>query len=352
MKVIITSGGTGGHIYPAVSLCKYLENIGEEVLFVGARNKMEEEIAKKEEINFVGLEIGERNGFINKIKLVINLFKSILKSLKLIKSYKPDIIIGFGNYISFPISIAGIIKKIPLFLHEQNSTMGKANVWLGYFAKKIGYSIPLTKIYHKDKLVSVGNPRSSECLKSKMSNLSLDMSRNNILIFMGSLGSSSINKVLIDFINNNNDNNIYHIVTGKKYYDSFIKKVKNKENIKIYPYIDNMISFMKKCDLVITRSGATTISEIVTLGLPSILIPSPYVVNNHQFHNANYLLGNEACLMIEEKDLNSKILQEKIDYLLKDSETRIKLRLNSLKLAVFDSNNKIYKIIKEIVNEK
>ena len=113
-----------------------------------------------------------------------------------------------------------------------------------------------------------------------------------------------------------------------------------------------MISFMKKCDLLITRSGATTISEIVTLGLPSILIPSPYVVNNHQFHNANYLHKNNACLMIEEKDLSPTILKEKIDYLLNNNEERIKLRINSLKLAVFDSNSKMYKLIKESVMDE
>jgi len=109
---------------------------------------------------------------------------------------------------------------------------------------------------------------------------------------------------------------------------------------------------MKKCDLVVTRSGATTICEIITLGLPSILIPSPYVVNNHQYHNASYLLKNEACLMLEEKDLTSNNLKEKINLLLNNNELRIKLRLNSLKLATFDSNSKIYKIIKELVNEQ
>jgi len=177
------------------------------------------------------------------------------------------------------------------------------------------------------------------------------MSKNNILIFMGSLGSSTVNKVLKEFIKINNDNNIYHIVTGKKHYDDFIKGVKNKENIIIYPYVEDMISLMKKCDLVITRSGATTISEIITLGLPSILIPSPYVVNNHQFHNASYLLNNNACTMLEEKELNVLSLKEKIDFILNNNELRIKLRLNSLKLAIFDSNNKIYKLIKGLKDE-
>ena len=158
------------------------------------------------------------------------------------------------------------------------------------------------------------------------------------------------NKVL-NFIKENNDNNIYHIVTGKKYYDNFISDVSNKSNINIYPYIDDMISFMRKCDLVVTRSGATTISEIVTLGLPSILIPSPYVVNNHQFHNANYLYKNGACSMIEENDLTSVKLKEKIDYLLNNSEERVKLRINSLKLATFDSNNKMYKLIQGLKHD-
>jgi len=348
MKIIVTSGGTGGHIYPAVSLIKYLENNGEEVLFVGAKNKMEEEIAKKEEIDFFGLEFGKRNGLINKIKFIWSLFKSFVKSLILLKDYKPDVIVGFGNYITFPVCLAAKFKSIPIILHEQNSTIGKANVLLGYLAKKIGYSIPLLKEYHKNKLVNVGNPRSSECLKKTYSDPKIDITKNNILIFMGSLGSSTINETLKKFIKNIDDNNIYHIVTGKKHYNDFIKNLELKENVNVYPYIDDMLSLMKKCDLVVTRSGATTISEIVTLGLPSILIPSPYVVNNHQFHNANYLFKNNACIMLEEKNLTSKILKEKIDFLLSNSDVRVKLRINSLKLAIFDSNNKIYKLIKEV----
>lgn len=351
MKIIVTSGGTGGHVYPAISLCKYLENNGDEVLFVGGKNKMEEDISRKEDIEFIGLELGNRNGFINKIKLVFNLIKQIYKSIKLINEYKPNLIIGFGNYISLPICIAGILKKIPIFLHEQNSTMGKANIILGYFAKKIGYSIPLSKEFHKDKLVEVGNPRSSECLKIKNSNIKIDITKNNVLIFMGSLGSSSINKVLKEFIEISDDKNIYHIVTGKKHYELFNKDIRKKDNIIIYPYVEDMISLMKKCDLVVTRSGATTISEIITLGLPSILIPSPYVSNNHQYYNAKYLLDKEACLMLEEKELNAKKLKDEIDYLLNNNDKRIKLRLNSLKLANFNCNNKIYKILKEISNE-
>ena len=352
MKIIVTSGGTGGHIYPAVSLIKYLENNGEDVLFVGNKNKMEEEIARNEDIKFYGLEINRKSGFINKLKFIISLIKAFFSSFKIIKKYNPDVVIGFGNYISVPLCLAAKIKGKTIILHEQNSTMGKANIILGYVANKIGYSIPLMKEYHKNKLVNVGNPRSNECLKNIGNNTSIDITKNNVLIFMGSLGSSTINNILKEFIKENNDNNIYHIVTGKKHYESFITGVTKKENIQVYPYINDMISFMKKCDLLVTRSGATTISEIVTLGLPSILIPSPYVVNNHQFHNANYLYKNKACMMIEEKNLNSKVLKEKIDYLLNNKEERINMRLNSLKLAVFDSNNKIYKIIKEIKNEK
>lgn len=352
MKIVVTSGGTGGHIYPAVSLIKYLENNGEKVIFVGGKNKLEEEIAKKEDIEFIGLKFGKRNGILNKFKFIVSMVKGFFLTLKVLKKEKVDVIVGFGNYISFPVCLAGRMLRIPLILHEQNSTMGKANILLGFFANKIGYSIPLMKEYHKRKLVSVGNPRSSECLKPAKNISNLDVTKNNILIFMGSLGSSTINDILKQFINENNDSNIYHIVTGKKHYDTFIKDINEKDNIIIYPYIEDMISFMKRCDLVITRSGATTISEIITLGLPSILIPSPYVVKNHQFYNANYLFKNDACLMIEEKKLNANELKEKIEYLLENNEMRIKLRLNSLKLAVFDSNKKIYNLILETKNER
>ena len=132
MRIIVTSGGTGGHIYPAISLIKYLENNGEEVLFIGGKNKMEEEVARKEEIKFIGFEFGKRNGVINKFKFIISLFKAFFKSLKLFNELKVDVVVGFGNYISFPLCFAAFIKRIPVILHEQNSTMGKANIILGY----------------------------------------------------------------------------------------------------------------------------------------------------------------------------------------------------------------------------
>ena len=348
MKIIVTSGGTGGHIYPAVSLIKYLENNGEEVVFIGCKNMMEEEICVRDGIKFVGLDLKKGKGIINKIKFIFNLFKSCLKTNKLIKDFKADVVVGFGNYISFPVCLTAYFKRIPIVLHEQNSIMGKANKILGYLAKKIGYSIPLIKEYHKEKLVNVGNPRSNECLKNTPCNYEVDVTKNNILIFMGSLGSSTVNETLKQFILENNDSNIYHIITGKKHYSSFITDIKEKENFKIYPYVNDMISLMKKCDLVVTRSGATTVSEITTLGLASILIPSPYVVKNHQFFNALYLYKNDACLMLEEKNLSYKTLKEQIEYLLNNSEERVKIRINSLKLAIFDSNNKLYKLIKEV----
>jgi UDP-N-acetylglucosamine--N-acetylmuramyl-(pentapeptide) pyrophosphoryl-undecaprenol N-acetylglucosamine transferase len=165
---------------------------------------------------------------------------------------------------------------------------------------------------------------------------------------MGSLGSKTIINILKKFIFVCDDTIIYHIVTGKGLYNE-LKELNDKNNIKIYEYIDDMISFMKKCDLVVTRSGATTISEIITIGIPSILIPSPYVVNNHQYLNAKYLLDNNACLLIEEKNLNENVLNSKINYLLNNSNLRINMRINALKLAVFDSNSRFYKLINEVI---
>lgn len=350
MKIIVTSGGTGGHIYPAVSLIKYLENNGENVLFVGGKGKLEDEICKKEDINFIGLEVGNRNGIFNKIKFISKTFKNIITSIKILNKYKPNVVVGFGNYISLSVCIASKLKKIPIVLHEQNSIMGKANLFLGIFAKKIGYSIPLIKENHKRKLVNVGNPRSSECFKNINKRAIVDMTKNNVLIIMGSLGSSSVNEVLINFVNNNKDSNVYHIVTGKKHYNYFNDHINKRDNIKIYPYLEDSISFMKKCDLLVSRSGATTISEIITLGIPSILIPSPYVVNNHQYHNANYLFKNDACEILEEKNLTHESLQKNINKLLEDNSLRIKYRLNSMKLAIFDSNSRIYKLLKEVNN--
>lgn len=333
MKIILVAGGSGGHIYPCLELAKHFRENDNEVLLCGSNNSLEEKIYKSNNFDFKGLDVNRK-----KIK---SFFKNKNKIKIIYDEFNPDAIILFGNYISVSFALVAIYKKIPIYLHEQNVIYGNANKLLGIKAKKIYLSLPIKKdIYHKKSLL-FGNPKSDINNTCKL----LNKSKNNVVIVMGSLGSATVNKTLKEFIRICNGEVEYHIVVGSKYYESFTKDLKVTSNIHLYPYLDNLSSYIKECDVFVSRAGATTISEILSLGACSILVPSPYVKNNHQYHNAQYLLDNNACILIEESKLNANILNVYINDLIKDYDKRKRIRDNALKLAVLDSKKKIYEDI-------
>lgn len=334
MKFILVSGGSGGHIYPCLSLANYLKERGEEVLLVGVKGGMEEDIYLKSDLDSRFFEIDKK-----KVKSFLNNYKSISS---LYMEYKPDALILFGNYISFSFALVAKKMKIPIYLHEQNVIYGKANKLIGLFAKRIYLSLPIKKDLYKNKSLLVGNPKGED---NKIQDVYLNKSKKNVFIVMGSLGSETINDIVKKMINISDKNINYHIVIGKKHYKKFTSNIDKKENVFIYEYIDNLISYTSKCDLLISRSGATTISEIINYKIPSILIPSPYVSNNHQYKNALYLKENKACHILSEKDLNERILVNEISEMVND-ENRLKGFKNNLeKLEVKNTKRLIYEDI-------
>ena len=184
---------------------------------------------------------------------------------------------------------------------------------MGYKAKKIYLSLPIIDDIHNKKSLLVGNP------KSDITRNSVHTFKNkyNVTIVMGSLGSTSINDILKQFIEIVPSNIDYHIVVGNKYYKKFISDINKKDNVYVYPYLENLLDYIKASDIFVSRAGATTISEILVNGVSSILIPSPYVKNNHQYLNAKYLLDNDACVLINENELNAIKLNDEINLLLK-----------------------------------
>lgn len=335
MKIILVAGGSGGHIYPCLELAKYLKENNEQVLLCGSINSLEEKIYKENGFEFQGVKINK--------KKISSHFINYKKINKIYKEFKPDLVILFGNYISVSFAMNAIVKKIPIFLHEQNVIYGLANKLLGYKAKRIYLSLPINKNVHSKKSVLVGNPKSDIKVKDSFA----FKSRHNVTIVMGSLGSITINNLLKEFIKIANSDIDYHIVVGNKYYDEFRKNLDIKNNIHIYPYLDNLASYMKKSDIFISRAGATTISEILVNGACSILIPSPYVKNNHQYLNAKYLKDNNASILIEESKLDAFKLNEEINKLINDYKKRLDMKMNARKLAVLESKKKIYEDIKK-----
>ena len=357
MKVIITAGGTGGHIYPALGIFNKIKEMepDSKFLYIGTHNRMEKDIIPKYNIDYVPLEIYglSKKDIIRDIKNINLIIKAYKKCKKIISDFKPDIVIGVGGYVTYPVILAAHKLKIKTFIHEQNSIPGKSNKLLSKLVDAIGVSFIDSKKYfnNSNKVYFTGNPCSENAINAKIikkSDYDISEDKKVILIVSGSLGSSSINNKMIDFLKKCSGKPYEIIyVTGKSYYDEFKKNILPK-NVHIVPYIENMSGLLKNIDVIISRAGASSISEILALKVPAIIIPSPYVANNHQVLNALSLSNSNAAIMIEEKNLNNEILFNSIDRCL-DSNFSDKLKENMSKLSINDSSTKIYNIIKDLI---
>lgn len=329
MKILLVASGSGGHIYPCLEMAKYFKIQGHVVKLAGNFGSLEEKIFKENGFDFVGVNINK--------KKISSQFKNIISINKIYENYRPEKVLLFGNYISVGFGIVAFFKSIPIYLHEQNVIFGSANKLLSLFAKKIYLSLPVANNKYAKKSLLVGNPK-SDVNVSKITY----SSQYNVVIAMGSLGSNSINKILKEFISVCSNKIDYHLVVGNKYYNEFIKSVESKRNIHIYPYLENLSAYIKSADIFVSRAGATTISEILVNGVTSILIPSPYVKNNHQYLNAKYLWDNDACILIEEKNLNADNLNKEINNLISEYSKQLRIKMNAKQLAIYNSKTKIY----------
>ena len=358
MKIIVSAGGTGGHIYPALAIIKKFQEMEKdlEVIYIGTHNRMEKEIVPKMGIKYIDLEIYgfSKTNILRDIKNISLIKKAMDKCLKIMKEFKPDIVIGCGGYVTYPVIKAAKKLNIKTFIHEQNSIPGKSNVYLSKFVDLVGISFKNSKNYFKKakRVVYTGNPCGENALTvKKVSKSTLGFKPNDklIIIVAGSLGSESLNnkfKAYLSTIDNESYNVLY--ITGTNLYDEFIKDTKFSKNVKVVPFYDNLPSIMKDAYLVISRAGASTISELLALKIPSILIPSPYVANNHQYYNALDLANMKVSELIEEKNLNSNIIKVMINELVYNDELYKEFKNNLEKLNTKASSSIIYEEIKEI----
>mgnify|MGYP004627679395 FL=1 len=360
MRVVISAGGTGGHIYPALAIINKIKELEKdsEFLYIGTHNRMEKDIVPKYGIPFEPIEMYglDRKNILNNFKTLFCLIKANIKCRKLIKKFDPDVVIGCGGYITYPVIKAAKKLKIKTFIHEQNSVAGLSNLKLSKYADLIGVSFKSTiDDFKHSKVVFTGNPCSENALVSGTQNKSefgIPEDKRLILFVMGSLGASKVNDTLVETLPLIGYKNYYALfVTGNAGYES-IKNLSFPKNVVVVPYIENMTRIMKNVDLMVTRAGASTLSEIIALRVPSILIPSPYVPNNHQYKNALNLVNNKAALMIEEKNLTCDTLINTIDSVINDTVklNDMKTRLN--KLNVEGSAGIIYKNIRALIDGK
>ena len=355
MRVIITAGGTGGHIYPALAIVNKIKELepNSEFIYIGTHNRMEKDIVPHHNIKYVPIEIyGFSKDIKRDIKNIFLIRKDIKQCIKIMKEFKPDVVIGVGGYVTYPVILAANKLKIKTFIHEQNCIPGKSNIILERKVDAIGVSFKDSKKYFKNQsnIYFTGNPCSENAIETdKISKTKFGISKGKklVLIVSGSLGSGTVNNKMKDFLNSiGNEKYDVIYITGKSYYEEFNKNIFPK-NVHVYPFIENMSGLLKDTDVIVSRAGASSLSEILALSIPSIIIPSPYVANNHQYYNALSLSKEEACIMIEEKDLNKEILIESINKCL-DTEFKLKLKNNMKKLSINDSSIKIYEILKKI----
>ena len=358
MRIIVSAGGTGGHIYPALAIINKLKerNKDLEVLYIGTTDRMEKDLIPKLGIPYKGIEMkGLNRKKVFKNYQVIKSFRNAIKEIKVImKEFKPDVVLGIGGYITAPVIIAAHKLGIKTFIHEQNSIPGLSNKLLKKKATKIGVSLEDSLKYFKHCNVEfTGNPRSEEAYEAKpldKKKYGFHDDKKLVVFVMGSLGSYTVTNVIIESIPKiaNKDYEVL-LITGKRFLENY-EGIKIPKNIKMVPLIDDMLSVLKKTDLIVTRAGASTIAEITAIGVPAIMIPSPHVTHNHQEKNANVLGDNGSAVVIKEKELTSDKLLTTIDSLIKDDKKLNSMKESSKKLGVRDSATKIARIVEDLVS--
>ena len=371
MRILFAGGGTAGHINPALSIAGYVkkQNPDAEILFVGNKGGMEERLVPDAGFEFKSIVIsGFRRSFGVKavghnIATVKRMFTSSVASKKIIKEFQPDLAVGTGGYVSGPVLRTAAKMGVPIIIHEQNAYPGVTTKMLSKLAKKVMLAVPDAKKHLDSDLdfVVTGNPVRQEILSADREQarreLNLD-ERPVVLSFGGSLGARKINENLADLIaRSGKDGKYQHIHAYGQYGKWFPDLVKEKgvdiekcPNLDIREYINNMATCLAAADVVISRAGAITLSEIQAQGKPAVLIPSPNVAENHQYHNAMALVNKKAAEIIEEKDLTPRILIQKVDKLLESKEVLEENSHNARKMAIVDANERIYEIIKSVLS--
>lgn len=366
MRVLLSGGGTGGHIYPALAMLKEIrERVPQaSFLYIGTNKGLEADIVPKEGIPFESIEITgfKRKLSVDNLKTILRFLQGVRESKRIIRRFKPDIVIGTGGYVCGPVVFAAARLHIPTLIHEQNVVPGLTNKFLSRYATKVAVSFSDSKAYFKRKGVHItGNPRASEVLKGNghlgRKTLSLPQDKKVVLIVGGSRGAKAINQAFLDMLDRLGELADCHFVyvTGSVHYEEIsqtLSQVKDLKQVTIKPFIYNMPDVLAATDLIINRAGASFLAEITALGLPAILIPSPYVTNNHQEKNARWLESHGAARVILEGELSGERLFHEIKDLVTQPKLLEKMKQKSKSLGVPDAGERIYQLIEQLVTNK
>lgn len=366
MRVLLTGGGTAGHINPAIAIANYIKEKEPEskFLFVGTKHGLEKNLVPRcgYDIKFIEVMGLKRSLSPENVKVLFNYIKSMNDSARIIKEFKPDVVIGTGGYVCAPVVKSAFRKKIPTLIHEQNVFPGLAIKMLSGKADVTAISFEETRNMMKAKnFVLTGNPLRPDLLYEHDSDAVRAQygfdDKPLVLMFGGSLGAEKMNEALVEMLKKNEVCG-YNLIaaTGEKHYESVIKKLQEKgvnkdkiKNVKVVPYIYNMEEIFSAADMVVGRAGAITISEITAAGKAAVLIPSPYVAHNHQEYNARYLEKNGAAKVIVESELSGDRLSEEVGAVLQNTDELKKMQECSRKIGIQNACETIYDCIKKLV---
>lgn len=360
LRIIIAGGGTGGHIFPAVAIGHALKGISAEteLLFVGAKGKMEMTKVPLEGFEIIGLDIAgfNRSNFFKNLSLPVKMIKSYFAARNILKTFKPDAVVGVGGYASFPMLNAAQSNGIPTLVQEQNSYAGKSNKLLGKKAKAVCVAYEnMERFFPKEKIIITGNPVrktiSDRAINSAQGKawLGMDNEKTTLLVIGGSLGAKSINEAI--------DKHLETILgwgvqilwqTGQPYYDQASTRAeKYSAQVKVLEFIREMDYAYAACDVVVSRAGALSIAELCIVGKPVVFVPFPFAAEDHQTSNAMALVNKNAALMVS----NNKVMDEllpKIKSLIDNVEMREVIQENLLALAIKDADKRIVNKLIEI----
>ncbi|MDD7192948.1 MAG: undecaprenyldiphospho-muramoylpentapeptide beta-N-acetylglucosaminyltransferase [Oscillospiraceae bacterium] len=369
-RILIAAGGTGGHINPALGTAGYIKEHAEnaQIVFVGTADKMEATLVPQAGYELRTIEISgfwrsfSPEAVKHNIGTVVKLVKSSSQVKKIINDFKPDLVVGFGGYVSGPVLRTAAKMRIPTAIHEQNAFPGVTNKALAGSVDRVMLTVPQAEQYMKPKnpCVITGLPIRGDILKADADFARAELSLGGkplVLSMGGSLGAKPVNDAVLGMIlNKYKDKDCVFLHATGKGGDWFTEKLRSSgvdleanPHIRVVEYID-IPKCLPAADLVICRSGASTLSELQALGKPSILIPSPYVTENHQYHNAMALVNNGAAEILEEKDLTPDSLTARVNALLADKEKLFEIGANAAKMAVLDATKRIYDTLCEITD--
>ena len=365
-RVIVSGGGTGGHIFPAISIANAVKErwANAEILFVGAESRMEMERVPAAGYEIIGLPVAgfDRKNLLKNIPVVFKLLKSVRMAKKIIKDFKPDIAVGVGGYASGPILKAASSCGVPTLIQEQNSYAGVTNKMLAEKASRICVAYEgMERFFPKDKIVITGNPCrqdlvvSVENKKNGIEFFNLDSDKKTILMVGGSLGARTLNEGIVAAFSKIAQSNVQIIWQCGKYYFNDMLKLKSEgkipDNVQLLDFISRMDYAYSVADLIISRAGAGSISEFCLLEKPVILVPSPNVAEDHQTRNAEALANKDAAIMISDAEAPAKLFETALA--LVDNDEQLKsLSKNIAKLAQHDSAKRIVEEIANVIMSK